>query len=84
MAKKEDVINVIYKVDENQKGYNEVRNYDGSFGKVQLLRTLIGLYNDVVLNHKYSVEHIISTQDLIYLGSVIVRLLEKGETKNAN
>lgn len=84
MANKEDVINVIYKVDENQKGYNEVRNYDGSFGKLQLLRTLMGLYNDVVLNHKYSVEHIINNQDLIKLGSMIERLLEQGEIKNAN
>jgi hypothetical protein len=38
----------------------------------------------VVLGHKYNVEETISDDDLKLIGEVIVKLLGKGEIKNAN
>jgi len=84
MPKKQDVIKVTYGLEHSGNGYKETRSYDGSFGEKQLLRTLIGLYNDVVLGHKYNVEETISDDDLKLIGEVIVKLLGKGEIKNAN
>jgi hypothetical protein len=75
-------IKITYKVEEDGS-YNELRDYDGSFGNIQLLRTIVGIYNDVILGHHHQVNHI-KEKDLLLLGGKIAKLLEQGETKNAN
>ncbi len=82
MEENKSIIKITYKVEADET-YNELRDYDGSFGKLQLLRTIVGIYNDVILGHHHQVNHI-KEKDLLLLGEKIAKLLEQGETKNAN
>lgn len=83
MKKQKEISNIKVTYQETDDGYNELRNYDGYFGRLQLIRTLVGLYNDVILGNQYEVQNV-DDQDLEALGRKIKKLLKQGETKNAN
>lgn len=83
-TKDKNVILVTYKDDADGKGYNESRSYDGHFAGTQILRTIVGICNDTLFEHKYNVEATLTAADLVNLKEVIEALLQKGETKNAN
>jgi hypothetical protein len=78
-----DVSKITVTYDITDDGYGEQRQYDGTFGRLQLMRTLVGLYNDVMLGHSYQVESV-DLNDLTLLGDKIEKLLKQGERKNAN
>jgi len=81
MQETKSTIKVTYK--ETEDGYSEKRQYDGNFGRLQLMRTLVGLYNDVILGHQHKLDHI-DLKDLTLLADDIEKLLKYGETKDAN
>ena len=83
MEKEKSIIKVTYEENSDGNGYKEKRDYDGSFGKLQLLRTMVGLYNDVILGHHHQDDKL-SLQELKLLGDNIEKLLEQGEKQNAN
>lgn len=58
------------------ESYNEQRQYEGYFSKLVLLRTLVGLYGDIILrNHKGTKE--VDEEDLEDLAVTIEQLLQK-------
>lgn len=63
--------------------YNELREYEGDFSKLVLLRTVVGLYSDIVLRNSKGTKGV-SLEDLEDLGDFIEHLLQKGAIKNAN
>jgi hypothetical protein len=80
------IIEILYTTNtdkDNGIEYQEKRTYDGSFGKIQVLRTLIGLYKDIVLRNQENLRKL-SDQELEMLGDEIEALLQQGEIKDAN
>lgn len=84
--KKEDIINITYQTDNDGKGYKESRKYDGSFSKTQVLRTIISMYSDMVLNHQHELP---SDEELHKIADIIenglkkgANIMEKGTNKN--
>lgn len=80
--KEKSIIKITY-LEENDNGYQEKRSYEGSFGRLQVLRTMVGLYNDVILAHHHKEDNV-AQEDLEMLGDKIEALLQQGEIKNAN
>lgn len=68
---------------EGKEGYGEHREIEGSFGKLQLMRTLVGLYNDVVLGSQHQANEV-PVEALEMLAADIEKTLKYGEKLYAN